>query len=232
MPEHSRHAVCNRQEQSRLHGSSLHRKGRKNRGTLNVCQFSEDNINVNNRIEYENNHGSLGRCGNGRDRLPEHGQHRQTQQPSTTGARSGSSTSVATAVAQHHQQPAASGGESVHTAVTGFCRWRDFDRSVGVAAIQLTKDRWKKGINAMERTRLFDCWLRLTLGGLLMTALTGCFGVVGTDYYGPDYYGPGYDYGQDVYIFGGYGRDHHDHDFGRRGAESRGFIRHGGGGRH
>ncbi len=77
---------------------------------------------------------------------------------------------------------------------------------------------------------------RLGAGLLVLAVLAGCGGV-GVGYYGPDYdayYGPGFygdGWGPDAYVFG-HGHGRWDHDFGRRGFESRSAAHgfHGGGG--
>jgi hypothetical protein len=81
----------------------------------------------------------------------------------------------------------------------------------------------------MKRKRILRRALAAAAGGMLL-AMAGCFGYVGA---GGPAYGPGYfdDYGPDVTIFGG-GYGHRDHDYGRRGFESRGGGHGGHGGGH
>jgi hypothetical protein len=84
----------------------------------------------------------------------------------------------------------------------------------------------------MKTKRFLHRWLAVAAGGGLL-ATAGCVGYVGPGYYDGGVYGPGYfdDYGPDVTIFGG-GYGHRDHDFGRRGFQSRGGGHGGHGGGH
>ena len=68
--------------------------------------------------------------------------------------------------------------------------------------------------------------LKIPLGIALLTALTGCLGVVGGGgEYGDDYGGAVIVPRPDVYIFGGgYDRGRDEHDYSHRGHESRGVA--------
>ena len=84
----------------------------------------------------------------------------------------------------------------------------------------------KQERNSMNKTHFLTGALGFVLCLALTAGLTGCVGVAGPGYdEGPDYV-DGYVPGPDLYVFGGYGRDHfdHDRDFARRGAESRHFT--------